>query len=54
MILDCYWLAEYYQVDPNTFLVKPLSEIQRHLFWTQKLIERKIEEQELARATLDG
>lgn len=39
LILDCYRLAKYYGLDPDHFLHKPLSVIQRHMHWTAKLIE---------------
>jgi hypothetical protein len=39
VILDCYRLAKYYSRDPDDFLSKPLSAIQRHMKWTSKLIE---------------
>lgn len=39
LILDCYRLAKYYGRDPDDFLHKPLSTIQRHMKWTAKLIE---------------
>jgi len=40
MILDCYRLAKFYSVDPNVFLKKPMSQLNRHLEWTNRLIER--------------
>ncbi len=39
IILDCYRLAKQYGIDPDVFLNKPLSVIQRHISWTAKLIE---------------
>ena len=39
-ILDCYRLGKYYGVDPSIFLSKPLSELERHVRWTDVLIER--------------
>jgi hypothetical protein len=33
-------LAKFYQVDPNIFLNKAMSELTRHIIWTNKLIER--------------
>ena len=39
LILDCYRLAKYYSMDPDVFLAKPLSVINRHMKWTGKLIE---------------
>jgi hypothetical protein len=39
-ILDCYRLGKYYGVDPSIFLAKPLGELDRHVMWTDRLIER--------------
>ena len=39
LILDCYRLAKHYSRDPDEFLNKPISAIQRHMKWTAKLIE---------------
>lgn len=39
LILDCYRLAKQYSRDPDEFLNKPISSIQRHMHWTAKLIE---------------
>ncbi len=39
LILDCYRLAKHYSRDPDEFLNKPISSIQRHMEWTAKLIE---------------
>ena len=38
-VLDCYWLAKHYAVDPDVFLRKPLSVVQKHMQWTKKLVE---------------
>lgn len=46
MILDCYRLAKYYGLDPDHFLNKPLSAIQRHMKWTAKLIETQQPQEE--------
>jgi hypothetical protein len=32
-------LAKHYSRDPDEFLNKPISDIQRHMKWTAKLIE---------------
>jgi len=32
-------LAKHYSRDPDEFLNKPISSIQRHMEWTAKLIE---------------
>jgi hypothetical protein len=39
IILDCYRLAKQYGIDPDIFLNKSLSAIQRHIAWTAKLME---------------
>ena len=39
VILDCYRLAKQYGIDPDIFLNKPLSVVQRHMNWTAKLVE---------------
>ena len=39
VILDCYRLAKQFGIDPDVFLQKPLSVIDRHMKWTAKLIE---------------
>jgi len=39
LILDCYRLAKQYGIDPDVFLNKPLSVIQRHMKWTALLLE---------------
>ena len=39
IILDCYRLAKQYGIDPDVFLNKPVSVVQRHMQWTAKLIE---------------
>ena len=39
LILNCYRLAKYYSRPPDEFLNLPVSQIQRHLTWTLKLIE---------------
>jgi hypothetical protein len=39
MILNCYKLAKYYAVAPDVFLRKPLSELNRDVFYTNRLIE---------------
>jgi hypothetical protein len=40
IVLDAYRLGKYYSTDPTVFLSKPISEIQRMIGWTNKLIER--------------
>jgi hypothetical protein len=50
LVLRCYELAKFYHVDPNIFLEKPLSEIQRHLFWTHRLGEAIAAEEDALRA----
>ncbi len=39
IVLDCYRLATRYGRDPDEFLAKPLSVIQRHMKYTALLIE---------------
>ena len=39
LILDCYRLAKYYGRNPDEFLKLPLSEVQRHMAWTGRLVE---------------
>lgn len=48
--MQCYELAKYYHIDPDIFLHKPISEVQRHMRWTAKLQERINEAQEAASA----
>ena len=38
MILNCYRLAKYYAVSPDVFLRKPMSELNRDVYYTNKLI----------------
>jgi len=33
-------LGKFYSVDPSVFLAKPLSEVHRHMMWTDRLVER--------------
>jgi hypothetical protein len=33
-------LGKYYGVDPCIFLNKPFSELDRHVEWTDRLVER--------------
>jgi len=49
-VMQCYELAKYYHIDPDIFLHKPISEVQRHMRWTAKLQERINEAQEAASA----
>ncbi len=46
VVLDCYRLAKYYGRNPDEFLAKPLSAIQRHIYWTGKLIEAQVKQRE--------
>lgn len=39
LILDCYRLAKYYGRPPDEFLTLPLSQVNKHMKWTAKLIE---------------
>jgi hypothetical protein len=45
-ILDCYRLAKYYGVDPDTMLQKPTSRIRWHMMWTTKLIDQQRAEED--------
>lgn len=40
LVLSCYKLAKYYNVGPDTFLSKPLSELARAIKWTNMLVEQ--------------
>jgi hypothetical protein len=42
LIIDCYRLAARYAIDPDIFLAKPLSSIERHLKYTRMLMERQM------------
>jgi hypothetical protein len=46
VILNCYRLAKFYQVDPSIFLAKPCSELDRALYWTDQI--QKSDEVEIA------
>jgi len=37
--MNCYRLAKYYGQHPDTFLSLPLSKINRHLYWTDRLLQ---------------
>lgn len=39
VVLDCYRLAKFYAQDPDVFLAKPVSAIQQHMRWTDRLLE---------------
>jgi hypothetical protein len=39
VILNCYRLAKFYQINPSIFLNKPFSELDRDCFWTDRLTE---------------
>ena len=53
IVLTCYELAKYYQVDPRVFLEQTVSEIDRHRSWTEKLAD-KIRAQQEAETPSDG
>lgn len=38
-VLDCYWLARWYHQCPDVFLSMPISHVQSHLFYTQRIGE---------------
>ena len=50
LVLRCYELAKFYHVDPSIFLEKPLTEIQRHLYWTHRLGEEIAAEEDALRS----
>jgi hypothetical protein len=33
-------LAKYYGIDPAIFLAKPLTQLERDIVWTDRLVER--------------
>lgn len=39
IVLDCYWLAQWYHQNPEVFLAMPLSEVRIHLMRTAKIAE---------------
>jgi len=39
MVLDCYWLAQWYHQSPGHFLAMPISEVQLHMMRTQQIAE---------------
>jgi hypothetical protein len=46
IVLDCYRLAKHYSIDPDTFLNKPISAVQRHMRWTGRLTELQRQQQD--------
>jgi len=40
VIVNCYRLAKEYGQDPQIFLNKPFSQIERDCIWTDRLYER--------------
>ena len=46
VILACYELAKFYQVDPRIFLEQTIGEVARHKLWTRKLANRIRDAQE--------
>ena len=48
-VLDRYWLASFYRIDPRIFLSMPEREFVQHLKWTIKLKEKMREEFERPR-----
>lgn len=46
IILACYELAKFYQVDPRIFLRQTITEIGRHRYWTDQLTQRIREQQD--------
>jgi hypothetical protein len=43
--LTCYRLAKLYGCHPNEFLGLPVSEIQRHIYWTNTMLRDDAERQ---------
>ncbi len=39
VVLDCYWLAQWYHQNPEVFLSMPLSQIQTHVMRSNQLAE---------------
>jgi len=39
LVLDCYWLAQWYHQSPEVFLAMPLSQVQTHMMRTQQIAE---------------
>ena len=46
VILACYELAKFYQIDPRIFLEQTISEVARHKHWTRLLTNRIRDAQE--------
>jgi hypothetical protein len=53
IILSCYRLARHYHLDPDVFLEKPLSQVQRIIGWTNRMEEEIAAEQEAAQRMRD-
>jgi hypothetical protein len=39
IVLDCYWLAQWYHQSPEHFLAMPISEVQLHVMRTYQIAE---------------
>lgn len=39
IVLDCYWLAQWYHQSPDVFLSMPLSTVRIHLNRSNKIAE---------------
>jgi len=39
LVLDCYWLAQWYHQSPEHFLAMPITEVQLHIMRTQQIAE---------------
>lgn len=37
VVLDCYWLAQWYHQSPEVFLAMPLSQVQLHVKRTDQI-----------------
>lgn len=53
IVMGCYELAKFYQVDPRIFLAQSITDIGRHRYWTVRLTE-KIREAQEAETPSDG
>jgi hypothetical protein len=40
IVLSCYELAKFYQVDPRIFLEQTIGDVSRHKMWTERLTQR--------------
>jgi hypothetical protein len=52
LVLDCYWLAQWYHQNPEVFLAMPLSQMQLHMARSQQIFRMRAAAQ--AAAADDG